>query len=104
MAPLEPEQWENTHLFLFLFYLFSLFACNISVGFSGGSDSKESACNAGDLGSIRGLERSAGEGNGYSLQHSGLENSINRDAWRATIHGVCKEWDVTERLSLSIFL
>ena len=58
MAPLEPEQWENTHLFLFLFYLFSLFACNISVGFSGGSDSKESACNAGDLGSILGLERS----------------------------------------------
>ena len=44
-------------------------------GFPGGSDSKESAYNAGDLGSIPGLGRSPGEGNGYPLQYSGLENS-----------------------------
>ena len=81
MAPLEPEQWENTHLFLFLFYLFSLFACNISVGFSGGSDSKESACNAGDLGLIPGSGRSPGEGNGYPFQYSCLVNPTNRGAW-----------------------
>ena len=81
MAPLEPEQWENTHLFLFLFYLFSLFACNISVGFSGGSDSKESACNAGDLGLIPGSGRSPGEGNGNPPQYSCLENSVDRGAW-----------------------
>ena len=47
------------------------------VGFSGGSAGKESACSAGDLGSIPGLGRSPGEENSYALQYSGLENSIN---------------------------
>ena len=46
-------------------------------GFPGGSDSKESACNAGDLGSIPGLGRSPGEGKSYPLQYSGLENSMD---------------------------
>ena len=50
-------------------------------GFPGGSDGKESACNAGDLGSIPGLGRSPAEGNGYPLQYSCLENSMNRGAW-----------------------
>ena len=59
------------------------------MGFPGGSDSKQSACNAGDLGSIRGLGRSPGEGNGYPLQYSCLENSMNRGAGRAT-DGVSK--------------
>ena len=56
----------------------------------GGSNSKESTCNAGDLGSIPGLGRSPGEGNGNSLQYSCLENSIDREAWWATVHGVAK--------------
>ena len=47
------------------------------TGFPGGSAGKESACNAGDLGSIPGLGRSPGEGNGYPLQNSGLENSMD---------------------------
>ena len=47
----------------------------------GGSDSKESACNAGDPGSIPGLGRFPGEGNGYPLQYSCLENSMDRGAW-----------------------
>ena len=47
------------------------------LGFPGGSAGKESACNAGDLGSIPGLGRSPGEGKGYPLQHSGLENSTD---------------------------
>ena len=51
------------------------------LGFPGGSDSKESICNAGDLGSILGSGRSPGEGKGYSLQCSGLENSMDRGAW-----------------------
>ena len=51
---------------------------------------KESACNAGDPGSIPGLGRSAGEGNGYPLQYSGLENSMDRGAWQVTVHGVAK--------------
>ena len=50
-----------------------------------GSEGKESACNAGDLGSIPGLERSPGEGNGYPLQYSGLENSMD-----CIVHGVAK--------------
>ena len=45
-------------------------------GFPGGSDGKESTCNAGDLGLIPGLERSPGEWKGYPLQYSGLENSM----------------------------
>ena len=54
------------------------------------------ACNAGDLGLIPGLGRSLGEGNGNPLQYSCLENSIDREAWRATVHGVAKELDTTE--------
>ena len=52
-----------------------------------GSEGKESACNAGDLGSIPGLGRSSGEGNGNALQYSCLENSMNRGAWKAIIYG-----------------
>ena len=55
------------------------------LGFPGGSAGKESACNAGDLDLIPGLERSPGEGKGYSLQYSGLENSMDCIA-----HGVAK--------------
>ena len=58
----------------------------------GGSDGKNSACNAGDLGLIPGLGKSPGEGNGYPLQYSGLENSMDRGAWQATVHGVAKRW------------
>ena len=49
----------------------------VLMGFPGGSAGKESACNAGDLGSIPGLERFPGEGKGYPLQYSGLENSMD---------------------------
>ena len=49
---------------------------------------KESACSAGDLGSIPGLGRSLGEGNDNQLQNSGLENPMDRGAWQATVHGV----------------
>ena len=59
-------------------------------GFSGGSDIKESACNAGELGSVPGLGRSPGEGNGNPLLYSDLENSMDRGTWLATVHGVAK--------------
>jgi len=58
------------------------------LGFFGGSDSKESASNAGHSGSILESRRYPGEGNGYSLQYSCLENSMYREAWCATVHGV----------------
>ena len=57
------------------------------MGFLCGSAGKESACNVGDLGSIPGLERSSGEGKGYPLQYSGLENSMDY-----IVHGVAKIW------------
>ena len=58
--------------------------------FPGGSDGKASAYNEGDLGSVPGLGRSPGEGNGNPLQYSCLENPIHRGAWWATVHGVAK--------------
>ena len=64
-------------------------------GFPGVSDSKESACSAGDPASIPGLGRSPGEGNGYPFQRSCLENSMMRGAWCTTVHGVA-ESDMTE--------
>jgi len=60
------------------------------LGFPGGSDGQESACNVGHLGSISGLGRSPGEGNGMPLQYSCLENPMDRGAWQATVHGVAK--------------
>ena len=60
------------------------------VGFPGGSDGKESACNAGDLDLIPGLGRSPGGGHGNPLWYSCLENSMDRGAWRATVHGVAQ--------------
>ena len=60
------------------------------MGFPGGSDGKESACNAGDQGSILGFRRSPEERNGYPLQYSCLENSMDRGAWYSTVHGVAK--------------
>ena len=60
------------------------------MGLPGGSDHKESACNAGDLGSIPGSGISPGEGNSYPFQYSCLENSTDRRAWQAPVHGVAK--------------
>ena len=58
--------------------------------FPGGSEVKVSACNAGDLGSIPGLGRSPGEGNGNPLQYSCLENPMVGGAWWPTVHGATK--------------
>ena len=60
------------------------------LGFTDGSDGKESASNAGDPGSIPGLGRSPGEGNGTPLQYSCLEKPVDGGAWWATVHGVAK--------------
>ena len=66
---------------------------DMNLRFPGGSDGKESACYAGDLGSNPGLGRSPGEGNGHTLQYSCLKNSMNRGAWQAaTVYGFTKSW------------
>ena len=67
-----------------------------------GLDFKEYACNARDPGSIPGLGRSPGEGNGDPLQYSCLENSMDRGAWRATVYGL-PIVDMTERLTHASF-
>ena len=75
-------------------------------GFPDGSEGKASACNAGDPGSIPGSGRFLGEGNGNPLQYSCLENSMDRGAWWAIVHGVAKNQtrlsDFTFFLSLFI--
>ena len=71
---------------------------------SSGSEGKESPWNAGDLGLIPGSGWSPGKGNGNPLQCSCLENSMDRGAWRATVHGVAKESDATEWLTRSFLV
>ena len=80
------------YLYLACLWEFSeAYLCHQNIqGFPGGSDSKESACNMGDLGFIPGSGRSPGEENGYPLQYSCLENSMDRKAWWAIVHGVAK--------------
>ena len=75
--------WQSTDKWIKTWYLYT-------QGFPVGSNGKESACNAGDLASITGLGRSPEEGNGYPHQYSGLENSMDRGAWQATVHVVPK--------------
>ena len=82
-VPLEPEQcrlWTGLRGVVWASLWFTL-------GFPDGSDGKESACNPGVLGLIPGLRWFPGEGNGNPLQCSCLENSVDRGAWRATVHG-----------------
>ena len=62
----------------------------LDMGFRCSSVSKESACNAGDLGLIPGLGRSPREGNGNPLQYSCLENPMDKGAWQVIVLGVCK--------------
>ena len=64
------------------------------MGFPGGSvvkKKKKEVCNAGDMGSIPGSERSPGEGNRNSLQNSCLRSLMDRGTWQATVHGITKE-------------
>ena len=62
----------------------------LALGFPSGSDSKESVCSAGDLGSIPGLGSSPGGGNGNPLQYSGLENAMDGGAWWTIVRGAAE--------------
>ena len=73
------------------------------LGFSGGSEGKESACNAGDPALIPGLGRSPGEGNGNPLQYSRLEKPMDRGTWQAIVQGL-KESDTIEPLTTQKFI
>ena len=78
---------------MYIFNIYKIFMHNyyvseVTLGFSDGTDSKKSACNAGDPGSIPGSGRSPEEGNGYSCQYSCLENSMDREVWQAAKSGI----------------
>ena len=77
-------QWEGQ--------LIVLNKCQIYICFPGGSDGKESDCNAGDPDLLPGLGRCPGEGNGNPLQYSWLKNPMNRGALWATVRGIMKSW------------
>ena len=65
-----------------------MYVCSAFKGFPGGSDNKESTCNTGDPGSIPGLGRPPGEGNGYPVQYFCLGDPMDSEAWWAAVHGV----------------
>ena len=73
------------------------------MAFPGGSVVKNPLANAGDVGLIPESGRSPGEGNGNPLQHSCLENPMDRGVWWATVHGVTKESDMTEQLNTNYY-
>ena len=77
---------QSNFIVALLQYTFNLIFLDWSIG----SEVKASASNAGDRGSIPGLGRSPGEGNGNPLQYSCLENPMDGEAWWATVHGVAK--------------
>ena len=83
--------WEDISLSIYLSDYFSFLETHmipqfLDCDFPGSSDRKESTCNSGDPGLIPESRRSPGEGNGYLLQYSCLENSMDRGAWQAIVH------------------
>ena len=80
-------KWTVIYIFEDGFTLYKWLTVLSFKGFPGSSAGKESSCNVGDLGLITGLERSPGEGKGYPLQYSGLENSMD-----CKVHGVANSW------------
>ena len=88
------QQCESA-ICVYIYIYISIYMCVcvcvcVCMGFSGGSDRKESTCNVGDLGLIPGWGRSPGGGHGSPLQHSCLENPMDRGAWWAMVHRVTK--------------
>ena len=88
--PKSPSGELTFKLLRIYFYTDHLIKIYLETEVVHGLDSEEYACNAGDLGSIPWFKRSLGEGNGYPLQYSFLEKTMDRGAWCATIHGVAK--------------
>ena len=90
---LQAFEWAHCSHPAFVDLTSDQYTVDLSLGqFPGGSDGKGSACNAGDPGLIPESGKSPGEGNGNPLEYPGLENSMDRGAWRATVHGVAKSW------------
>ena len=99
-SPLYPWPWARGSSSRPLFFrtLDNLLPTSIPGGASLVPQMVKPACGAGDQGAIPGSGRSPGEGNGDPLQYFCLEKPMDGGAWRATVHGVMKSWDRTERL------
>ena len=95
LSTISSISWLCTFCSYFIIIIFTM--RYVDLGFPSSSDSKESACNAGDLGSIPGSGRSPGEGNGNLLQYSCLENPMDGGVWRA--YGVPKSLTALSRHS-----
>ena len=80
-------------------YFINIFKELKDVGFPGGLAVKNLPDNAGDTGLIPGSGRSPREGNGNPLQYTCLENSMDRGAWQAVVHGITKELDMSQQLN-----
>ena len=88
-------------IFQFLVFISSILVWVFISDFPASSGRKEAACSAGDLDLILALGRSPGEGNGYPLQYTCLEDSTDRGAWRATVHGF-EELDTSAGLTQNL--
>ena len=86
------QPWLISHSQMSVWASSSLWSVIVTIFTTGGSDGKEFACNARDLGSIPGSGRSHGKGNGNPLQYSCLENSMDRGDWQVAVHRVAKSW------------
>ena len=93
--PLSSKYICNFSFILYYLYKNTKVMLKVKEGFPGGPDSKEFACNAGDLGSIPGSGRSPTEGNGNLIQYFCLENFMDRGVWQAIVHG-SQRLDTTE--------
>ena len=91
------------NIFFFkLKYTISIFVKIDLQKVSGGTVGEESACIAGDPGSILGLGRPPGDGHGDPLQYSCLDNSMDREAWTSTVHGIAKTWSYEHLISFHV--
>ena len=99
LVPVISLQFLRAQLYMqiMFFVFFICMSVSRTMGFSGGSVVKNPPAKAGDTGSIPGLGRSPGEGNGNPLQYSCLGNLIDRGAWQTIVHRVAKESDTTEQ-------
>ena len=90
------DQGSMLFYFFKIFFLWGPFLKVFIVFVMASQVAQNPPANAGDVGAIPGLGRSVRGGNRNPLQYSCLENSMDRGAWKATVHGVTKEWDTTE--------
>ena len=92
MVHIQKKEESEARSSPFVIYFLKILSYIYRLGFPGGSNGKESTCNAGDLGSVPGLGRSPGEENGNPFQYYCLKNPMDGGAWWAIVYEVAKSW------------